>query len=131
MIISIGLLALLGFAASLYVYYLERKLVGDPTFKPFCNLSDKVSCTKPIASPYGTTFGISNGILGLIFYASIGIAALLHATMFIWYASLVACIASVYFAYILFFKIQSACIVCISIYLINIGLLVIASLYYF
>jgi vitamin-K-epoxide reductase (warfarin-sensitive) len=130
-ILSIVLLSLCGFGLSLYAYRLERALAANPEYKPACELSDRISCTKPILSEYGSILGVSNGILGLLFYSMMEVAAFVGAVGFIFYASAAACLVSLYLAYLLIFRIHAICPVCISIYAVNFALLVASYLNYF
>lgn len=131
MILSIILLSICGFALSLYAYHLERALAANPDYKPVCQLSDTISCTKPILSQYGSILGVSNGIFGLLFYSMMAVAALVGAVGFIFYGAVAACLVSVYLAYLLFFRIRAVCPVCISIYAVNITLLIVSYFNYF
>jgi len=82
-IISILILGVLGFVVSLYAFSIEQKIARDPSYKPACDLSDAISCSKPVLSPYGRLFGLSNGLLGMGFYAAVCVLALMHATTFL------------------------------------------------
>jgi hypothetical protein len=78
MIISIFVVALVGFGISLYTYLLEEKIKRVPDYKPVCDISDRISCTKPMKSPYATLFYFSNAIVGMVFYALVALLALLE-----------------------------------------------------
>ena len=126
MIISVVIIALVGLAISGYAYMVEQKIKADHAYKPMCDLSDKISCSKPIASEYGQLFGVTNSLFGIVFYASMVIAAVLGWHAFIFYGALASCIVSVFLAYILYFKIRVLCLICTSIYVVNILLLIAA-----
>lgn len=119
MIISIFFLALFGLIVSLYLYRLEKKLQKNRSYKPSCDISDKISCSKAVLSGYGQLFGFSNALMGCFFYATIAILAFLHQTTVLFYLSLFSLFASFFFAYILYFKIKTVCILCTTVYLIN------------
>lgn len=89
MIVSILVTALIGFCISLYIYLLEKKVKANPQYKPLCDLSDKISCTKPMKSAYASIFYFSNAIVALIFYSSVALLALIDAkTMLIFFREL-------------------------------------------
>ena len=44
--LAVASLPLIGFLLSLYMFIVERKPENNPSYKPVCNLSDRVSCTK-------------------------------------------------------------------------------------
>ncbi len=118
------ILAFLGLLISLYILFAEFKVKQDPSYKAMCDFSDKVSCTKPILSPYGKVFGISNGVLGVLFYTTVIILAAFSFNRLIFFSAVAACIGSLYFGWILITKIRSYCLLCIFVYIINVLLLV-------
>ena len=113
------ILAVIGFCLSLYSYYLEQKLKTDEQFKASCDINDRISCTRPILSPYSHFFYFSNGVLGMIFYALIGVLALLDLGMSLLVLAIGGVIASCVLAYLLYFEIKSFCLICSSLYVIN------------
>ena len=113
-----------GVVVSLYSLYIERLIAANPNYKPACDLSDRMSCSKPLTSPYGALLGMSNTYFGIVFYWSIiGLTIMGYDSTVVWLARL-GVVASAMLAYILYFKIQSICLVCTSIYVINIVLLI-------
>lgn len=121
--IIIGL-GILGFAISLYTYFVEQKLRNDSNYKPVCDLSDRISCSKVINSEYSNIFFFSNAIAGMLFYTGIVILALLGQTKLLLIASIASCLFTCYLAYLLYFKIKSYCILCTSLYVINFAILI-------
>jgi len=116
-------LALIGFLLSFYAFHIRRKSLKQK-YKPLCDISKNISCTKALTSPHGKLIGISNSTLGLIFYPLIFILAYLNLITSIFYLSLLALLASLYLAYISYYKLRTLCLVCTSIYLVNILLLI-------
>lgn len=126
MITSIFLLSLVGLAVSVYTYLLEEKIKKEPTYKPVCDLSDRISCSKPIKSNYGKLFFISNSLMGMLYYVVVGLLALVDAHTLLLILSSVALLLSGILAYILYFKIKSFCLLCNAIYLVNILIFVLS-----
>ena len=127
MLLSIAITALIGFSVSLYAYIVEKKIKENPLYKPACDLSARISCSKPITSSYGKIFFISNSLAGMCFYAVIAILALIGATKLLLLATLGGVLFSCVLAYILYVKIQSLCIVCTTLYVVN-GILLYLSI---
>ena len=125
--ISILVLGVIGFLLSWYSYYAEKKFCRTRR-KMICDINDKISCTKAFTSVYGKTFGISNSIYGMVFYLVVLISSF-YDIRYVFYLSILSVLGSIYLAYILYFKVKSFCLVCSSIYLVNI-LLLIFSYYY-
>jgi vitamin-K-epoxide reductase (warfarin-sensitive) len=129
-VIVILILAVIGFCVSLYSFLIERTLKKDAGYKPICDISDRVSCTKPLLSAYSTTFGISNTIWGMIFYGTVFICGLLGWLSMVLLLSIAATMVTIWLAYILYVKIRAFCLLCTTIYIINIGLLLISFFMY-
>ena|SRR3989344_5812375 len=121
------LLAVIGFIISLYAVYVEKKS-KQKNYKPLCDINDKISCTKALNSHYGKLFKIKNSIFGIIFYLVVIILALINQIQIIFYLSIIAVLGSIYLAYISYFKLETLCIVCNLIYLINVLLLILSYL---
>lgn len=121
--IIIGLAAL-GFVISLYTYLIEQKIRNNSEYKPVCDISDRISCSKVINSEYSNIFFFSNAIAGMLFYAGVVILALLSLTQLLLIASIASCVFTCYLAYLLYFKIKSYCILCTSLYIINFAILI-------
>ena len=126
MMMTIFFLALIGFGISLYTYQLEQKLKKEPEYKPSCDINDRISCTKPIKSAYGNIFYFSNALMGMIYYLLVAALALLDASQLILIAAICGCLVSAVLAYFLYFKIKSLCILCTSLYIINILILLLS-----
>jgi vitamin-K-epoxide reductase (warfarin-sensitive) len=124
MMIAIVTLALIGLAISVYGITVERNLQQNAQYKAACDLSDTVSCTRPFLSTYTKLLGISNIWASALYYSVIIVLALLDLKPFIFIVTGAGVAASIIFAYILYFKIRSLCLICTSLYIINIALVV-------
>lgn len=117
-------IAMIGLIISLYGISIERKLQKDATYKPACDISDKISCSRPFLSPYRNIFGISNVWASALYYVAIICITIMNLPRL---ALITACggvMVSVVFVYILYFKIKSFCLLCTSLYVVNIALCV-------
>ncbi len=127
--IFIILLTLAGIVVSIYAYTVETNIAQSAEYKPACDISDKISCTKVMGSRYRKMLGISNALIGVAFYAVLFVLACFSAASFIFYLSIGAIVASIALAYITYFKIKSFCLVCTSVYVINLLLLIVSYWY--
>lgn len=118
--LSIIVLAIIGIALSLYAYYLEYKVQMDPGYNAACDINDQASCTKVIKSPYSKTFGIPNSFLGLGYYCAVIGLVLTQQPQLLSYLVVGGLLATAYYAYILFAKIKTICLVCTSTYIVNV-----------
>jgi len=125
-IVSILVLSIFGLVVSTYSLFVERKVSRSKDYKPMCDINDRISCTKAFSSEYGKHFGISNTVFGLTYYVLVLLLALLDQTVYVFYLTILGVLASIYLAHLLYFKIKSYCVVCTSIYIINVLLLLLA-----
>ncbi len=121
--------AALGFGLSLYAFSIERTLQKNPNYRPACNISDRISCTAPIVSPYGKLFGFSNVLLGLVFYPFLALLAVTAPPIILLIATSGLLFFTVFLAYILFFKVKAICPICIALYMVNISLFLLSREY--
>jgi vitamin-K-epoxide reductase (warfarin-sensitive) len=124
MMIIVIILAFIGLAISVYGITVERKLQHDNQYKAACDISNSISCTRPFLSSYAKMFGVSNIWMATLYYCAIIILALLNLKSIILVTTCAGVALSMIFAYILYFKIKSLCLICTSLYLINIALAV-------
>jgi vitamin-K-epoxide reductase (warfarin-sensitive) len=124
----IVILCIAGFFLSVYALYVERKHAKNQRYKAVCDINEKASCTKAFASKYGKTFGMPNSAYGMVFYAAIFILLFLGFYDYVFYLAILAMMGSVRLAYVLYFKLKDMCIVCTSIYVVNILILVVGYL---
>ncbi|HXW85702.1 MAG TPA: vitamin K epoxide reductase family protein [Candidatus Bathyarchaeia archaeon] len=122
-------IALIGCAMSVYMLYLERALEQNYDYKAACDLSDYVSCSKVAKSPYSKIFGMQSGLISLVVYGIIAMCAFKERIELVMYLSGAMVVASVYLAYLIFFKIKAACPLCISMYVVNILLFILSYRY--
>ncbi len=128
LIAPLPLLALLGFLLSLYTLFVEWRLKHNGGYSPVCDISATLSCSRSFKSPYGHVFGVSNALPGLGFYASVFGLYVYGRTDLLLFLTVPSILFSAYLAYVSFFKIKSSCPVCLSIYAVNLGLLVLSVL---
>ena len=118
------ILSILGLLISLYAFKIEYTLKRNKKYKALCEFNEKVSCSKAIKSKYGHLAGISNSIVGLFFYALIFILISLNLNNLVFYLVTLGFLGSIYLAYLSLIKLKTLCLICNSIYLINILLLI-------
>lgn len=122
--ILVVVLSTIGFIVALYTYLVEQKVKSTPDYQPACDISDRISCSRVMKSPYSNLLFFSNAFLGIAYYALVFILALFNAKKLLLIASIGSCFYTLFLAYILYFKIKSFCILCTSTYLINFALLI-------
>ncbi|OGQ04490.1 MAG: hypothetical protein A3F82_03895 [Deltaproteobacteria bacterium RIFCSPLOWO2_12_FULL_44_12] len=102
--------------------------------KSFCDINEFINCDIAYASSHAQTFGIPTSWLGLIFYLWMGILAfwILRKPQeeesigsFAWLLSLGGFGMTIYKAYTAFFILKVLCLICLTMYLVNIALLLV------
>jgi vitamin-K-epoxide reductase (warfarin-sensitive) len=124
-ITQVLILSGIGFLISLYGLIEVSKMNKDPYYKPLCDISSSISCSKAFMSKFGSNFGLPNPLLGTLYYLALGILALNSLYIVIGYLATAALLFSLYLAYLLYFKIRTMCIVCTLVYAINILIFII------
>ena len=122
----IVILSLIGLAISLYAHHLEQKLKADAQFKAACDINDRISCSRPLLSSYANFFYLPNSLLGIVFYSTLAVIAFCGLHTLVLLMAVAAIIATLILAYLLYFEIKSLCLVCTSLYLVNILILLCA-----
>lgn len=129
MLLSVALVSAIGFLICLYGLFVELKVKSDQSYKAICDISNHVSCTKTFLSPWGKLFGISNIQLGLVAYVVMFIVALIGKTCLAFLLATGFMIATIFFAYVLFAKVKTFCLICVSTYIVN-AILFVLTYYY-
>lgn len=120
------ILAIIGFFLSVYAYFIEQKIKIAPGYQPACDISERISCSKPFKSKYAYLFYFSNALVGIVYYPLIVLLAIFKIHYLLLIATFGSCIASCLFAYLLYFRIKTLCVICTSIYIVNILILALA-----
>lgn len=120
---AIQFLAGIGIFLSIYAYYVERHARRIKNFRTVCDISDNISCTKAVTSKYAKITGVSNALLGIAYYSTVYVLETGGIATILFWVSILGVLASLYLAYISYFKLKNFCVVCSATYLVNIGIL--------
>ncbi|MBW2985390.1 hypothetical protein KY313_01930 [Candidatus Woesearchaeota archaeon] len=123
MYFGIYIVSIIGFLLSIYAFSVEKKSEKSKSYKPLCDISKKISCTKAFASKYGRLAGVSNSFAGIFFYIIVFLLAFLGQLNYVFYLAIISVLGSLYLAYAQIMKVKSFCLVCSCIYLVNLLLL--------
>ena len=115
----IVILCLIGLIISLYSYFIQQEKK-----KRICDLSKNISCTSALTSKEAYLFGFSNTLLGIFGYPLLLVIYQLGFIELIRLGVVIACILSLYLAYVNYFKQENFCLVCTLSYIVNFWLLV-------
>ncbi|HLC54927.1 MAG TPA: vitamin K epoxide reductase family protein [Candidatus Nanoarchaeia archaeon] len=128
MIWMLIILTLLGALLSCYALYVEWRAHSNKKYVAACDIGHAASCIKAFASPYGKLLGLPNAFYGLVFYIILFPFAFYGLHEFVFYGAVLGMLATFILAYISYVKMKNFCIVCSSVYLVNILLLIFSYL---
>lgn len=125
--IGLVLFALLGLGASIAALYVHYRLMVDPNYSSFCDVSATVSCQQVLESSYGRVLGIPVAAGGAIWSGLVLLLSLYgmrkpaedgaeRAAGYVFLLATVGLAAVFYFAYTSFFVLRQACPLCMTMY---------------
>jgi uncharacterized membrane protein len=125
--IGLVLFALLGLGASIAALYVHYRLMVDPSYSSFCDVSATVSCQQVLESSYGRVLGIPVAAGGAIWSGLVLLLSLYgmrkpaddgarRAAGYVFILATVGLAAVFYFAYTSFFVLRQACPLCMTMY---------------
>lgn len=128
----ITLLASLGFANAYFLHWQYQRYLKTSQ-KMYCLVGE--DCAKVVSSPYGTTLGVKNEILGLYYYGLVLVLTVLAlgwpvvsylGTVYLVISSLVAAVFSFYLLFVQTRILKTLCSWCLIAIAIN-GLIFVTS----
>lgn len=122
---TIIILSVIGILVSLYALRVQFKL-KKKSYEPWCDISDRISCSKAFQSVQATVFKIPNTIAGIVLFTIIIILGIIDQTKAILYVSLAMLPVNIYLLTILL-KQRNFCIICVAMHAISLSILTIAA----
>lgn len=131
-------LAIIALGASLTSLYVHYKLLTEPNYSSFCDVSATVSCEAVYESEYGTVAGIpvaAGGAIwaGLVLLLAMGMGGPRQATRdpglagYVFLLSIAGMAAVLYFGYTSFFVLNKLCLLCLTMYVAVTGIFIVSS----
>jgi protein-disulfide isomerase len=129
--------ALVGLGASVAAAYVHYRLLYDPTYRSFCDVSSRVTCTVVYMSRFSTFRGVPVAIFGAMWFVVAGLfsfAALRARDSvresvpgYLFVLSTLALAVILYLGYASFVILKAVCILCLTTYAAVIGLFLISG----
>lgn len=136
--LALIVLSAIGLAASCAALYVHYRLLTDPGYSSFCDVSETVSCQQVFQSSYGTVAGVPVAAGGAIW--SLLVLMLSYwgmrrpksedasrAAGYVFLLSVAGLAAVFYFAYASFFVLRQACPLCMTMYASVIGTFLVSA----
>jgi uncharacterized membrane protein len=131
-------LSALGLAASIAALYVHYRLITQPGYISFCDVSETVSCQQVFQSEYGTIAGVPVAAGGAIWSALVLMLSAWgmrkaqsegasRAAGYVFLLSTAGLAAVFYFAYASFFVLRQACPLCMTMYVSVIGIFLVSA----
>ena len=135
LIVVFAALALVASVASLYVHY---RLMADPSYTSFCDVSETVSCEAVLTSQYGSVFGVPVAAGGATWSALVLLLGVLgmrsprseaagRVAGYIFILSTIGLAGVLYLGYASFFILRQMCPLCLTMYVAVIGLFAVSG----
>jgi len=129
--------ALVGLGASVAAAYTHYRLLSDPNYTSFCDVSGTVSCTQAYMSRFGSFRGVPVALFGVLWFV---VATLLSVTGmtardtvredvpgYLFVMSTLALAAVLYLGYASFVLLKTVCVLCLTTYAAVIGLFLVSG----
>ncbi len=125
--------ALLGLGASSASAWVHHRLLTDPSYASFCDVSSTLSCTSAYASAYGSVAGLPVAVVGVVFFAAVLLVLRLtaaspvsraHAATYVLIMSAAALVPIAYMGYASLVVLKTVCLLCVATYVAVVGLFV-------
>ena len=134
LLLAFGILGLAASSMSSYVHY---RLLTDPSYTSFCDVSSTLNCTQAYLSPYGTLWGVPVALAGVLYFVLIlfliGVdlrgkqAARESATGYIFLLSTIGLAAVLYLAWASYFQLHTVCLFCATTYVSVIAIFIMSG----
>jgi len=116
------ILAFIGLLLSVYAYRVKKNLERVPSYKPLCDISDRVSCKRAFTSKESSLFFAPNSAWGMFYYFFLIIFFENYWYTYALALSAIGLALSLYLGFILYYKQKNFCVVCWGIHIINLFL---------
>ena len=128
-----AVIGLIAASASTWVHY---RILNDPLYASFCDVSATFNCTEAYTSRYGAFAGVPVALLGLLFFAGVlGLIALCSQSAsasenlagYVFVVSTVGLAVVLYLAYASYAILGVVCLLCVGTYVAVIGLFLVSG----
>jgi uncharacterized membrane protein len=131
-------LALLGLGTSVAALWVHYRLMTDPSYSSFCDISESVSCAQVLQSSYATVAGVPVAAGGAIWSAAVLLLALWgmrqtsselagRVAGYIFAFATIGLAVVFYYGYASFFVLGAACPLCMTMYASVAGIFLVSA----
>ena len=134
LLLAFGVLGLGASSMSSYVHY---RLLTDPSYTSFCDVSSTLNCTQAYLSRYGTFWGVPVALAGVLYFVLIllliamdirgQLQARESATGYMFLLSTIGLGVVLYLAWASYFQLHTVCLFCATTYIAVVAIFVISG----
>jgi uncharacterized membrane protein/protein-disulfide isomerase len=134
LLLAFGLLGLAASGMSTYVHY---RLLTDPGYTSFCDVSSTMNCTQAYLSRYGSIAGVPVALAGVLYFVLILLlisadlrgqpAARESATGYIFLLSIVGLAMVMYLGWASYFQLHTVCLFCATTYVAVVAIFIMSA----
>ena len=134
LLLAFGLLGLAASSMSTYVHY---RLLTDPSYTSFCDVSSTMNCTQAYLSRYGAIFGVPVALAGVLYFVLILLLtsadlrgnppARESATGYIFLLSIVGLAMVMYLGWASYFQLHTVCLFCATTYVAVVAIFIMSA----
>ena len=129
--------AIVGLAASMAAAYVHYRLLFDPTYRSFCDVSSSISCTQVYMSRFSTFRGVPVAVFGALWFVVAALLSLSGLTArdsvresipgYLFVLSTLALAVILYLGYASIVVLKTYCLLCLITYAAVIGLFIMSG----
>jgi uncharacterized membrane protein/protein-disulfide isomerase len=127
----------LGLAASNMSSYVHYRLLTDPSYTSFCDVSSTLNCTQAYLSRYGTFWGVPVALAGVLYFVLILLLAAVEirgksparesAPGYIFLLSTIGLAMVMYLAWASYFQLHTVCLFCATTYIAVVAIFILSG----
>jgi uncharacterized membrane protein/protein-disulfide isomerase len=127
----------LGLAASNMSSYVHYRLLTDPSYTSFCDVSSTLNCTQAYLSRYGTFWGVPVALAGVLYFVLILLLAAVDirgksparesAPGYIFLLSTIGLAMVMYLAWASYFQLHTVCLFCATTYIAVVAIFILSG----
>jgi uncharacterized membrane protein len=134
LLLAFGVLGLAASSMSSYVHY---RLLTDPSYTSFCDVSSTLNCTQAYLSRYGTFWGVPVALAGVLYFVLILLLAAVDirgksparesAPGYIFLLSTIGLAMVMYLAWASYFQLHTVCLFCATTYIAVVAIFILSG----
>jgi uncharacterized membrane protein/protein-disulfide isomerase len=127
----------IGLAASSLSSYVHYRLLTDPSYTSFCDVSSTLNCTQAYLSRYGTLWGVPVALAGVLYFVLILLLAAVDirgksparesATGYIFLLSTIGLAMVMYLGWASYFQLHTVCLFCATTYIAVVAIFILSG----